>query len=163
MMGCNFAPSGWAFCDGRLIPISEYEALFALIGTFYGGDGVTTFALPDLRGRIPVHQGSSGGFSTILGQVAGTETVTLTTPQLPLHTHVALANNGSSGTSQNSPAGAFSNKWSGAPFDAPGAANTSLNPASVTSIGGSQPHENLPPYQVINFVIALFGVFPTQN
>lgn len=161
MVGFTFAPSGWALCDGRLLQISENSALFNLIGTTYGGDGQNTFALPDLRGRVPVHQGTGFGANYIMGQISGSETVTLITPQLPVHTHVASANNGTTGTAQNSPSGAYSNKWSGSAFAQ--ASNTSLNPASVSSAGGGQPHENMPPFQVVNFVISLFGVFPSQN
>ena len=162
MVGFSFAPVNWAFCNGQLLPISQNEALFQLIGTIYGGDGVNTFQLPDLRGRIPVHQGTGFGTTTTIGQISGSETVTLTTPQLPGHTHPAFANNGTSGGAQNSPVGAFCNKWSGAPFSS-AASSTALNGAAVASTGGSQPHDNIPPFLAISFVIALFGIFPSQN
>jgi microcystin-dependent protein len=148
-------PIDWAFCQGQLLPISQYDALYALLGTTYGGDGINTFALPDLRGRIPVHQGS--GY--VLGQAGGAETVTLTTNQLPSHTHVPLA---AGAATSNSPAGAF---WADSPLtqystDTP---NTTMNAAAVQAGGGSQPHENMSPYLAINFIIALVGIFPSQN
>ncbi len=158
LLACNFAPVGHAFCDGRLLPISQYDALFALVGTTYGGDGVNTFALPDLRGRIPVHQGGS----FVIGQLAGSEAVTLNVNQLPTHTHPAAASNDSGGTAQNSPAGAYWNKWAGSGFSA-AAANGTLNAAAVSNVGGGQPHDNMPPFLVINFVIALIGIFPSRN
>ena len=158
MLGCNFAPAGWAFCSGQLMSIAENSALFDLIGTTYGGDGVQTFALPNLQGRIPMHQGP--GF--VIGQMAGTESVTLNTNQIPGHTHPAQAGNGSVGTAGNSPAGAYFNKWTGSAFGTPGA-NATLNPAAVSTVGGGQSHDNMPPFLAINFVISLFGIFPSQN
>lgn len=156
MFAGNFAPAGWMLCQGQLLPISEFETLFNLIGTTYGGDGQSTFALPNLQSRVPMHQGN--GFT--LAQAAGTETVTLTTSQIPAHSHVPQANSGS-GT-QNSPSG---NVWASStnlPYstNAPSAA---MDPAAVGSSGGSQPHDNMVPFLVINFIISLFGVFPTQN
>lgn len=152
----NFAPAGWAFCDGTLLAISQNDALFNLIGTTYGGDGQTTFALPDLRSRVPVHVGS--GF--VLAQTGGAEQVTLTVNQIPAHSHVPLANS-STGT-QSSPAG---NVWASSanlPYSAsaPGAA---LQANAIGSAGGSQPHDNMIPFVAVNFIISLFGVFPTQN
>jgi microcystin-dependent protein len=159
MFAGNFAPSGWMFCDGQLLPISEYETLFNLIGTTYGGDGQSTFALPDLRGRIPVHQSSSGGFA--LAQTGGVESVTLTTNQIPNHTHALAAANvvGSLITpSGNLPAKSFNVT----PYinDVP---NGSFNAAAIAADGGSQPHDNFQPYLCIDFIISLFGVFPTQS
>jgi len=156
MFAGNFAPAGWAFCDGSILPISENVTLFQLIGTAYGGDGQSTFALPDLRSRVPMHQGN--GFT--LAQTGGEETVTLTVGQIPAHTHVPQANSGT-GT-QTSPAG---NVWANSanfPYssNAPAAA---MDPAAVGSAGGSQPHDNMIPFLVVNFIISLFGVFPTQN
>lgn len=157
MFAGNFAPLGWAFCMGQLMPISQNNALFALIGTTYGGDGQNTFALPDLRSRLPMHQGN--GF--VMGQMAGEESVTLTPNQIPLHSHAAQANN-SAGT-QTAPAG---NLWAASadhPYGPIAGINTSMAPASLGSAGGSQPHDNMHPFLAVNFIIALSGIFPSQN
>src|SRR5687767_2290271 len=160
MFAGNFAPVGWMFCEGQLLPISENETLFQLIGTTYGGDGQSTFALPDLRGRIPIHQGN--GF--ILAETGGAEEITLTTQQIPVHTHALLAtNNTATGTApSNSQVLAASTEVSVLPYgtDAP---LVSLNPQSVSPIGGSQPHTNFQPYLCINFIISLFGIFPQPS
>ena len=160
MFGGSFAPQSWAFCDGQLQSIAQNNALFSLLGTTYGGDGQTTFALPDLRGRFPLHQGTGGGATYAMGQVAGVETVTLTVQQIPAHTHTPMANSGAG--NQASPAG---NVWAASALgqfssSAPGVA---MNANALTNSGGSQPHDNMPPYLVITFIIALFGVFPSQN
>jgi microcystin-dependent protein len=157
----NFAPSGWMFCDGSILSISEYEVLFVLIGTTYGGDGQQTFALPDLRSRVPIHMGQGGGLSNhILGQNGGTETVTLTPSQIPAHTHVANANSnhGIAATPTN-------NLWAGAADFSQYATSTNGNmwPGAVGLAGGGQPHDNMPPYLSINFIISLFGIFPSQS
>jgi microcystin-dependent protein len=161
MVGFTFAPVGWALCNGALIPISENDALFSLIGTTYGGDGQSTFALPNLCSRIPLHMDTNAatGETIPIGQTGGTETVTLTLTQIPAHTHVpAAAITGSA----NSPASAVWGGWTGAQFiDQPAA--TPMNPAALGSSGGNQPHENLPPFLTINFIISLFGIYPTQN
>ena len=156
MVGFSFAPVGWALCDGSLMAISGNDVLFALIGTTYGGDGQTTFALPDLRGRMPLQAGA--GF--VLGQAAGSESVTLTTSQIPAHTHLVAAQNavGNQATPAN-------NVWANSTlnqFTAPPAA-TDMKAQNVQSAGAGQPHENMMPYLVINFVIALVGISPTQN
>lgn len=151
----NFAPKGWALCNGQLLPINQNQALFSLLGTTYGGNGQTTFALPDLRGRVPVHEGS--GFT--LGQRAGESAHTLNIQELPAHTHVANANN--TLADQGSP---LNNFW--AAQDNPAYAtspNTTMTPQAVTSVGGSQPHENRSPFLALLFVIALQGIFPSQN
>jgi microcystin-dependent protein len=159
----NFAPSGWAFCDGQLMSIAENDTLFALIGTTYGGDGQTTFNLPDLSSRVPVHQGSGGIGTLTLGQAGGAETVTLTTTQIPSHTHGL---NGSSATATTSgPGGAVPATLSGVTTfgygaDAP---PTTMAPQSLVGSGGSQPHDNLQPYLVVNFIISLFGIYPSQG
>jgi microcystin-dependent protein len=155
MFGGNFAPFGWAFCDGAVLPISQYNALFALIGTTYGGDGQNTFNLPDLRGRLPVHQGS--GF--VIGQSAGTETVTLTVNQIPQHTHAVSAR---TSATAGSPSGAT---YGGNTTDAIYTATPSaqMNAAMVGIGGGSQPHANMMPYGVVSFIIALEGIFPSRN
>jgi len=155
MFGGNFAPSGWAICDGSILAIAENDVLFELIGTTYGGDGQTTFALPDLRGRVPVHQGS--GF--VIGQSGGAETVTLTLSQIPSHTHAALASSGAG--SSHSPASNIWANWTGAQYSDQGT-NTSLDPLSLSAAGGSQPHDNMAPFVGVNFIISLFGIFPSQ-
>jgi microcystin-dependent protein len=152
----NFAPVGWMFCDGQLLPISENETLFQLIGTTYGGDGVTTFALPDLRGRLPLHQGN--GF--VIGQAAGAEDVTLTVNQMPAHSHPAVATT-NQGTQGNPGGNVLSNSQGAKPYieDAP---TGNLSPQSVSPVGGSQPHSNLQPFICINYIISLFGLFPQR-
>ncbi len=161
MFGGNFAPVGWAFCNGALIPISENDTLFNLLGTTYGGDGQQTFALPNLQSRVPMHMGTGpNGQSFVIGEMAGEETVTLTTSQIPSHTHVPQASS-NSGT-QTSPAG---NVWANStnlPYsqNAPSAA---MAPQAISNDGGSQPHDNMIPFLAINFIISLFGIYPTQN
>ena len=158
MFAGNFAPVGWALCQGQLLPISENEVLFQLIGTTYGGDGQSTFALPNLQSRVPIHQGS--GF--FIGQSAGQETVTLTTNQIPSHSHAPQA--GSAAGSSNSPAGnVFAAAPSGVNWYSSAAPSVPMSPSMVGSAGGSQPHDNMIPFLVINFIISLFGIFPTQN
>jgi microcystin-dependent protein len=162
MFGGNFAPQGWAFCDGSLWPISEYETLFNLIGTTYGGDGQETFALPDLRGRLPVHQGTGLGLSTaVIGQSGGVETVTLTLQQMPAHTHPLQA-----ATDNALTANAGGNLLAQTPSYTPYIVDTPSMPLSSGSIaqaGGSQPHDNLQPFLCISFIISLFGIFPSQS
>jgi len=159
MFAGNFAPAGWMFCEGQLLAISENETLFNLIGTTYGGDGQSTFALPDLRGRIPLHFGN--GFT--LAETGGVETVTPTAQQIPAHTHALLAtlNQGA----QNPPAQqslAQSPTQNAFPYgtDVPPA---TLNPGSISPVGGSQPHNNFQPYLCVDFIISLFGIFPSQT
>lgn len=157
MFAGNFAPAGWMFCEGQLLPISENETLFQLIGTTYGGDGQSTFALPDLRGRVPIHQGS--GY--ILAETGGVETVTLTTSQIPAHSHPALA---SSDNAQD--AGAQNNVLSTATsmdIYINDAVNQVMSPTSIGATGGSQPHNNFQPYLCVDFIISLFGIFPSQT
>jgi microcystin-dependent protein len=160
MFGGNFAPEGWALCQGQLLAISENEALFQLIGTTYGGDGQTTFALPDLQSRLPVHQGTGPSGTTFpIGQMGGVETVTLTVQQIPVHSH-ALAATAGAGSTTN-PAGNLLAR--GGSTYIQGDPDAALNPATVAPAGGSQPHDNLQPYLCINFIISLFGVFPQQT
>lgn len=158
----NFAPRSYAFCDGQLVPIAQYDALFNLIGTTYGGDGETTFALPDLRGRVPVHQGTGPGSSTVtIGEMSGVETVTLTSNTLPAHTHALLATDAPAGATAG-PAGNVLATAS-APLYAAGASDEPMAAAAVGASGGSQPHDNMAPFLCIHFIIALEGVFPSRN
>ena len=151
----NFAPKGWALCNGQFLPINQNQALFSLLGTTYGGNGQTTFALPDLRGRAAFHVGS--GFTQ--GQAGGEVAHTLTIQEMPQHIHFgnAATSDGDVPTAAGNMLGAFNNGYGGA------AALTSLIPASISNVGGSQPHENMSPYLVLNYVIALIGIFPSQN
>lgn len=153
----NFAPLGWMFCDGQLLPIVENETLFQLIGTTYGGDGQSTFALPDLRGRVPIHQG--GGF--VLAETGGAEQVTLTVQQIPAHSHPMLAS-GDPAHSPNPAAHVLAETASTTPYFA-GPPAVALAPQSVTPTGGSQPHDNLQPFQCIHYIISLFGIFPSPS
>ena len=155
MFGGNFPPVGWLFCDGQALPISQFDTLFALIGTTYGGDGVNTFNVPDLRGRIPIHTGP--GF--VQGQALGTETVTLNVPQLPAHSHSVLANS-SPGTSNVSGA-EYAADLNNPIYNSPD--GTLMANTMVQSTGGSQPHDNMMPFQCVNFIIATEGIFPTQS
>ncbi|MBV9245668.1 MAG: phage tail protein [Methylobacteriaceae bacterium] len=162
----NFAPAGWAFCDGQLMAISDNDALFTLIGTTYGGDGQSTFALPDLRGRVLLHQGQGGGLSNyVLGQSGGVESVTLTTQQLTNHTHALFA---ASSNQVTSPTGAqmlaeATSTQSGLHIYRPSGSGTNIIPSSISSVGGGQPHENRQPFLGVNFIISLFGIFPSQT
>lgn len=160
MFGGNFAPAGWAFCDGQLVPISENDTLFTLIGTTYGGDGQETFALPNLQSRVPMHQGTFAGQTFTLGEQGGVEQVTLTTQQIPVHNHALLGSN--TGAVTQLPGGNLPAQSTGQVYTS---ANSPINMSAqaIQPAGGSQPHENLQPYLCINFIISLFGVFPSQN
>lgn len=164
MFGGNFAPLGWNFCDGSLLSISENETLFNLIGTTYGGDGVNNFAVPDLRGRAPIHLGQGPGISQsyVIGQTLGVETVTVSVNQMPAHTHslVATTDAASQISGQN---GILAEPPSLAPYISGNVPDASLNASSISSSGGSQPHDNMQPYLVINFIISLFGIYPSPN
>ena len=155
MVAFNFAPKGWATCNGQLLPINQNQALFSLFGTMYGGNGQTTFALPDLRGRVPIHMGS--GFTQ--GQSGGEQAHTVTAAELPTHTHVAQ------GTTSNSDSDVPTGKLLGAANNVytPAANLTPLQPATITNVGGSQPHANMQPYLTLTFCVALQGIFPAQN
>jgi microcystin-dependent protein len=154
MFAGNFAPAGWMFCEGQSLPISDYQTLYALIGTTYGGDGQSTFALPDLRGRIPLHSG--GGFT--LAETGGAETVTLTVQQIPAHSHALLASTGP-GT-LNTPAGNVPAASASTTLYIEDVTDANMSTSSVGSVGGSQPHSNFQPYLCIDFIISLFGLFP---
>lgn len=158
MFAGNFAPAGWNFCDGSLLAISENETLFQLIGTTYGGDGQSTFAVPDLRGRLPLHQGP--GF--VLGQNGGVEEVTLTVQQMAAHTHPMI---GSTNIGQDvNPSGKIVAQIGGGALPyIQDSTDTNLNAQAVTSVGGSQPHTNVQPYLCVDFIISLFGIFPSPT
>jgi len=157
MFAGNFAPAGWMFCEGQLLPISEYETLFNLIGTTYGGDGQSTFALPDLRGRVPLHQGN--GF--ILAETGGAESITLTVNQIPSHTHTLVAST-TPGT-QNSPANLVPASSPSVTLFTADVTDANLNPSAISPTGGSQPHDNFQPYLCLDFIISLFGIFPSPT
>lgn len=157
MFAGNFAPAGWMFCEGQLLPISENETLFQLIGTTYGGDGESTFALPDMRGRIPVHQGN--GF--ILAETGGAEEITLTVSQIPVHSHPVLATTAiANDASPNNNVAAQTSTFD---FYQTSDPTTPMAPQSVGPTGGSQPHTNFQPYLCVNFIISLFGIFPSPT
>jgi microcystin-dependent protein len=155
MFGGNFAPVGWLFCQGQLLPISQYDVLFNLIGTTYGGDGQNTFALPDLQSRMPVHQGS--GY--VLGQTGGVESVTLNRNQIPVHTHQPVAAAIATSTSPNANFWAsYANLWYSSATPA-----AAMAPNALSLAGGNQPHDNMSPYQVINFILATEGIYPSPS
>lgn len=162
MFAGNFAPRGWAFCDGQLLAVTQNDALFSLFGTIYGGDGRTTFGLPDLRGRIPIHAGDGPGLSPRrLGAKAGAETVTVTTNQLPSHTHQA---HGASaiGTDPNPGGTVVASSSVMQPYYV-GAATQPMASTSITSVGGSRDHTNIQPFLCVNFIVALFGIYPSRQ
>lgn len=163
MFGGNFAPNGWHFCDGTLLPIDQYETLFNLIGTTYGGDGQATFGLPDLRGRIALHQGAGPGITHnyVIGEVAGVESVTLTTNTIPIHNHPWMASTAAaSNPSPNSNVLAASATISPFVLDVAG---PQLVSSTVQFVGGSQPHDNMMPFLCVNFILSLFGVYPSPS
>jgi microcystin-dependent protein len=158
----NFAPRGWAMCDGQLLPISSNEALFSILGTTYGGDGRTSFALPDVRGRVIIHEGSGPGLShRSLGSKAGTETETLSVNQMPAHTHTQRASGGSA-TSVTPTNNVLASPRRTRLYDSSGA-NTNMNAAAITNTGGSQSHNNMQPYTTLNCIIAMQGIYPSRN
>lgn len=163
MFGGNFAPSGYAFCNGQLLPIAQNTALFALVGTTYGGDGISTFGLPNLQGRAPMHPGQGPGLSPRqLGQVGGSERVTLTPNQLPNHSHNVRASTAPA-TSNTPNANSSIARASGAVFDSAAGMDETLNSGAIGASGGDLPHNNLQPYKAVNFFIALTGLFPSRN
>lgn len=161
MFAGNFAPLGWALCDGAVKAISDFDTLFTLIGTTYGGDGESTFALPDLNGRTPIHQGRAPeGDTHVIGELGGEASVTLSIPQLPAHTHPALASS-TGGTTAQANSGVWA-AWADSPYaaDVP---TTTISPKTVVPVGGSLAHENRPPYLAVNYIISMYGIFPSQG
>ena len=162
MFAGNFAPSGWAFCEGAPMAISQNDVLFQLIGTTYGGDGQETFNLPNLASRVPIHMGTGPDGTTYqIGEMAGTEQETLSTQQIPNHTHPFTAS--TAAAASNDPAGAVIAQSGQRAVYTEDSTTTALAPTSIGPAGGSQPHENTSPYLVLNFIIALVGIFPSQN
>ncbi|PPD42616.1 MAG: phage tail protein [Methylobacter sp.] len=163
IFGGTYAPRGWAFCDGQLLSISEYDVLFAIIGTTYGGDGQNTFALPDLRGRIPIGTGQGPGLSNqVIGERAGVESVTLTTNQMPIHNHALLAT--TTPATSESPNNALFAQSSDAIYTADQTIGPSVANGSIgTSTGGNIPVDIMNPYLAVNYIISLYGVFPSRN
>jgi len=163
MAGFNFAPRGWAFCNGQLMSIAQNSALFALLGTTYGGDGITTFALPNLQGRVPMHWGNGAGLTPrTIGETAGTETVTLISTQMPAHTHALACNSASAGvvTAVGNFPGTLPRGGTGIYAST---ADSAMSPLAVGAAGGSQPHDNTQPFLCVSFIIALEGIFPSRN
>jgi microcystin-dependent protein len=162
MFAGNFAPAGWAMCQGQLVPISENDALFSLIGTTYGGDGQDTFGLPDLQGRVPMHQGQGPGIiqNYTIGEMAGTETVTLSSQQMPLHNHLVATSNDLANS--NSPNNSILAQSTQILMYTQDTASKFMPPTALSFTGGSQQHENMQPFLVITFIISLFGVYPPR-
>jgi microcystin-dependent protein len=160
LISWNFPPKGWSFCNGQLLPINQNQALFSILGTIYGGDGRVNFALPDLRSRVPIHIGGQAG--AVLGQMGGEEAHTLVASEMPTHSHLLYAS-----TTQgdvNTPSGHVLARDPGMIYRPQSSGNViNLNPAIITNTGGSQPHQNMQPYLVVNFIIALQGIFPSRN
>jgi len=165
IFACNFAPTGWAVCNGQLQPISQNTALFSLLGTFYGGDGKSTFALPDLQGSAPMHQGQGQGLSNrFLGEQSGTETITLLQTEMPVHAHTLQGSIDPAEVHEPAPTRALAKSSGGNSYQTTTNANlVSMDYQSLSVTGGSQPHNNMQPYLVLNFCIALQGVFPARN
>lgn len=162
MVGFNFAPYGWALCNGQILSIAQNTALFSLIGTYYGGDGITTFALPNLQSRTPIHQGQGIGLSPyVIGQNGGNENITLTTQQMPQHNHNVAVLGLNAGT--NKAANSFLADSTSGNIYTTNAPNTTLNTNSISFAGSSQPHTNIQPYLCITFIIALQGIYPSRN
>jgi microcystin-dependent protein len=155
----NFPPKGWALCNGQLLPINQNQALFALLGTTYGGNGQTTFALPNLRGQVPIHMGNGH----TLGEQAGSTSVTVNQLQMPTHTHIANGTNNSATATTPVPAGGVVYARAGNQMYGPAQNLVAMSPSAVANVGGSQPHNNMMPYLVLNFIIALQGIFPSRN
>ncbi|MDQ1816882.1 tail fiber protein [Massilia sp. CCM 9210] len=163
MFAGNFSPAGWEFCNGQTLQISENETLYQLIGTTYGGDGQSTFVLPDMRGRVPVHMGTgTSGTKYQIAEAAGTETVTLTVPMLPAHTHTAVAS-ANPASAAVSPGAGVPGHTGGTPVYGLNGAHAAMKSGAIGSQGGAAPHDNMAPYLGINFIISLFGLFPSPT
>jgi len=162
MFAGNFAPAGWMFCEGQLLPISEEETLFNLIGTTYGGDGQSTFALPDLRGRLPIHFGQGSNLSNrVLAETGGAEEIALTVQQIPAHSHAVFASTDvATSTTASGNVTATTNQLK---IYTEAGVSKAFAPTTISSAGGSQPHTNFQPYLCVNFIISLFGIFPSQT
>jgi microcystin-dependent protein len=164
MAGFNFAPRGYATCDGQLLSIAQNTALFSLLGTTFGGDGRVTFGLPDLRGRVPVHQGQGPGLTNrTMGEVSGSETVTLISTQMPMHNHLVSVTNVAGALPTSNGNFLATSGDTNVPIYRPTSDGSTLNPQSIGLAGGNQPHNNMQPYLVINFCIAMEGIFPSRN
>ena len=161
MFGGNFAPSGWAFCNGQVMSIAQNSTLFNLIGTTYGGDGQTTFALPNLQSRVPIHQGTNQYGSYTIGQSGGVESVVVAPDQLPVHNHPLVGGAGGN-TGLITPANHFPGPWSAEPYAAAAGSPVTMSASAVVNTGGSQPHDNMIPYLAVSFIISLFGIYPSQ-
>ncbi|HEY6942979.1 phage tail protein [Dokdonella sp.] len=161
MFGCNFAPRGWMFCNGQLLPIQQYTAVFALLGTYYGGNGTTNFALPDLRGRAPMAYGDGPGLTPrVIGETSGVENVSLLSTEMPVHTH-AMGAQATRADRANATGASFAQ--SATPIYSTGAPSAALSPVSVSLAGGGQPHNNMQPFLAVNFCIAVNGIFPSRS
>lgn len=164
MVGFNFAPRGWAFCDGQILPISQNQSLYSLLGTTYGGDGRTSFVLPDLRGRTPIHVGrNDGGAEHVLGQKSGEETHTLSVNEMPQHNHPFHAIDEPASGRTDQPAGTFLSKAASDLYSTEVSNLVNVGSGSITNAGGGQAHENIQPFLAVNFCIALRGLFPSRN
>jgi microcystin-dependent protein len=163
MVGFNFAPRGWAFCDGQILPINQNQSLYSLLGTTYGGDGRTSFALPDLRGRTPIHVGASNGTHHELGQKSGEETHTLSANEMPQHTHPFHGINEPASGRTDQPAGTFLSKAASDLYSTSITNFVNLGTGTILNAGGGQAHDNMQPYLAVNFCIALQGLFPSRN
>jgi microcystin-dependent protein len=163
MFGGNFAPLGWALCEGQLLPISQNTALFSLLGTTFGGNGTTTFGLPDLRGRVPISFGQGPGLSAyVMGAMGGSENVTILATQMPAHNHQVSAVTGAQGTSSH-PNGQYMASSGSAVIYNNGSPDSTMNQGMIQATGGNQPHSNIQPYLCVNFIIALQGIYPSRN
>lgn len=166
IVGFNFAPRNWAHCDGQLLPISQHTALFSLFGTYYGGDGRTTFGLPELRGRFPMHQGAGPGLTTrSMGQKSGSENVTMTLGQMPSHSHTGTVVSSTDEGDRTDPAGAFPARPEDPvqPYGGTSGGTMAAGGVQIGNAGGSQAAPNMPPFIVLNFVVALYGLFPSRS
>jgi microcystin-dependent protein len=161
--GFNFAPEGWALCNGQIMSISDNATLYNLIGTTYGGNGTTTFALPNLQSRVPVHQGNLAGTNYVMGQVGGVENVTLTTQEIPAHSHAIVATSNAATLKRPVTNTFYAASSSGNNFYESGTTLTALANTTVSSAGGGQPHSNIQPYLTLNWCISLFGIYPSQG